>query len=85
MLALETTHPELPKVLVAEDNNVLGDVIRFNLLRAGCDVTLVRNGKEAREQIETNNVTKHIVVFCDEYFRQFWMSRFRSKHVHLDP
>ena len=54
MLALETTHPELPKVLVAEDNNVLGDVIRFNLLRAGCDVTLVRNGKEAREQLSTS-------------------------------
>ena len=35
------------RVLVAEDNFVLGDVIRFNLNRAGFAVTLVRNGEEA--------------------------------------
>ena len=53
MLASETTPRETPKVLVAEDNNVLGDVIRFNLQRAGCNVTLSRNGKDAVEQLST--------------------------------
>jgi CheY-like chemotaxis protein len=37
------------KILVAEDNAVLGDVIRFNLLRAGFDVTLARGGDKAGE------------------------------------
>lgn len=38
---------EAKRVLVAEDNVVLGDVIRFNLNRSGFTVTLARNGKEA--------------------------------------
>lgn len=37
------------KILVAEDNTVLGDVIRFNLQRAGFDVTLARDGYKASE------------------------------------
>lgn len=53
MLSSETTPRETPKVLVAEDNNVLGDVVRFNLQRAGCNVTLSRNGKDAVEQLST--------------------------------
>jgi CheY-like chemotaxis protein len=35
------------KILVAEDNVVLGDVLRFNLQRSGYAVTLVLNGHEA--------------------------------------
>ncbi len=38
---------EAKRVLVAEDNVVLGDVIRFNLQRSGFEVTLARNGNEA--------------------------------------
>lgn len=53
MFASETITQESLKVLVAEDNNVLGDVIRFNLQRAGCNVTLSRNGKDAVEQLST--------------------------------
>ncbi len=34
-------------VLVAEDNVVLGDVLRFNLQRCGFEVTLARTGDEA--------------------------------------
>jgi DNA-binding response OmpR family regulator len=34
----------LPKVLVAEDNKVLGDVLRFNLERGGFQVTVARSG-----------------------------------------
>lgn len=38
---------EAKRILVAEDNVVLGDVIRFNLQRSGFAVTLARNGEEA--------------------------------------
>ena len=38
---------EATRVLVAEDNVVLGDVIRFNLQRSGFAVTLARNGQES--------------------------------------
>ena len=37
------------KVLVAEDNTVLGDVVQFNLQRAGFDVALARNGEQASQ------------------------------------
>jgi DNA-binding response OmpR family regulator len=35
------------KILVAEDNKVLGDVLRFNLERSGFHVTLARTGDAA--------------------------------------
>jgi CheY-like chemotaxis protein len=35
------------RILVAEDNPALAGVIRFNLSRAGFDVTTTRNGREA--------------------------------------
>jgi CheY-like chemotaxis protein len=35
------------KVLVAEDNPALSGVVRFNLQRAGFDVAVARNGREA--------------------------------------
>ena len=39
------------RILIAEDNVVLGDVIRFNLERSGYAVTLARNGIEALRQV----------------------------------
>ena len=42
---------EVKRVLVAEDNVVLGDVIRFNLQRSGFAVTLARNGEEALRMV----------------------------------
>lgn len=39
-------------ILVAEDERVMSDVIRFNLLRAGYDVTVARNGEEAWERLQ---------------------------------
>ncbi len=39
------------RVLVAEDNVVLGDVIRFNLQRSGFATTLARNGNEAIQML----------------------------------
>jgi CheY-like chemotaxis protein len=33
-----------PRILVAEDNSVLADVLRFNLQRAGFAVTVATNG-----------------------------------------
>jgi CheY-like chemotaxis protein len=44
---------EAKRVLVAEDNVVLGDVIRFNLQRSGFQVTLARNGIEALRVVES--------------------------------
>ena len=41
------------KVLVAEDNPVLSEVIRFNLQRTGFDVTIARNGNEAIRLLES--------------------------------
>jgi len=35
------------KILVAEDNLALADVMRFNLERAGFEVTVAHNGREA--------------------------------------
>jgi CheY-like chemotaxis protein len=35
------------KVLIAEDNRVFGDVLKFNLERHGLDVTLARTGDAA--------------------------------------
>lgn len=44
---------ETKRVLVAEDNVVLGDVLRFNLQRSGFAVTLARNGTEALRLAES--------------------------------
>ncbi len=41
-------------VLVAEDDRVMADVIRFNLERAGYRVTVARNGLEAWGQLQSN-------------------------------
>lgn len=42
---------EATRILIAEDNVVLGDVIRFNLERSGYAVTLARNGIEALRMV----------------------------------
>lgn len=39
------------RVLIAEDNIVLGDVLRFNLQRCGWEVTLARTGSEAQKLV----------------------------------
>jgi DNA-binding response OmpR family regulator len=39
-------------ILVAEDNTVLRDVLRFNLQRAGFDVTVAENGRVAADYLE---------------------------------
>ena len=39
---------DLPRrILITEDNRVLGDVLRFNLQRSGFDVTIAHDGGEA--------------------------------------
>lgn len=54
-----TGHP-MTSVLVAEDDRVMGDVIRFNLERAGYRVTVARNGTEAWELLKST--TFHVLV-----------------------
>ncbi|MEO2013250.1 MAG: response regulator [Fuerstiella sp.] len=46
------------KILVAEDNRVMGNVIKFNLERSGFEVVLVTDGRKAiaRLQDETFDV-----------------------------
>jgi CheY-like chemotaxis protein len=43
---------ESASILVAEDNRVLSDVLRFNLERHGYTVVIARNGQQAMEQLE---------------------------------
>ena len=45
---------ETKRVLVAEDNVVLGDVLQFNLQRSGFAVTLARNGNDALRMAESH-------------------------------
>jgi DNA-binding response OmpR family regulator len=40
------------RVLVAEDNAILADVLRFNLQRAGFEVVTVENGRLAFEELQ---------------------------------
>ena len=47
-----TTHTgDATRILIAEDNGVLSDVLRFNLERAGFEVTVADNGRAAVEQL----------------------------------
>ncbi|MBU6172658.1 MAG: response regulator [Planctomycetes bacterium] len=43
--------PGASRVLVAEDNLVLGELLRFNLERAGLRVAVAINGRDAIEQL----------------------------------
>lgn len=45
--------PSGKRVLIAEDNVVLGDVVRFNLERSGFEVTLARTGDDALHQVSS--------------------------------
>ncbi len=42
------------RILVAEDNRVLSQIIKFNLSRAGYDVEVVGDGQSAVERAETD-------------------------------
>ena len=42
------------RILIAEDNSVLSDVMRFNLERAGFDVTIAYNGEQAMHLLVDN-------------------------------
>jgi two-component system alkaline phosphatase synthesis response regulator PhoP len=41
-------------ILVAEDNAALASVIRFNLVRAGFQVTIANDGRQAWEFVQAN-------------------------------
>jgi CheY-like chemotaxis protein len=45
--------PTMPSILVAEDERVMSDVIRFNLQRAGMQVTVARHGLDAWERLQS--------------------------------
>lgn len=41
----------MPRIIVADDNSALGNVVRFHLKRAGYDVTLVNNGQDVLDHL----------------------------------
>ncbi|MCA9051114.1 MAG: response regulator [Planctomycetaceae bacterium] len=43
------------RILVAEDNRVMGNVIRFNLERSGFEVVLVHDGGSALKRLEVES------------------------------
>ena len=43
------------QILVAEDNAALASVIRFNLVRAGFQVTIANDGHQAWEFVQSNH------------------------------
>ena len=53
---------ETKRILVAEDDVAMGGVIRFNLQKAGFDVTLARSGKAAWDLL---NKTEFDLVVSD--------------------
>jgi CheY-like chemotaxis protein len=58
---------ETRRVLVVEDNPALAGVIQFNLERAGCTVSVTRNGQEALELLENEQFD---VVITDQEMPQ---------------
>lgn len=51
---------ERPRILVAEDNRVLSEVIRFNLEKAGYEVVVAGTGTEAMRRLQQE--TFHLLV-----------------------
>lgn len=60
-------HASAKSVLVVEDERVMSDVIRFNLQRAGYDVSVARNGVEAWDYLQSR--------ICDLMVTDFQMPR----------
>lgn len=42
------------RVLIVEDNSALANVLKFNLVRSGFEVTIARNGREAWDIVNNN-------------------------------
>jgi CheY-like chemotaxis protein len=45
---------DTPKILVAEDNYVMANILRFNLERTGFEVRVASSGTEAAELLQQN-------------------------------
>ena len=50
------------KILVVEDNPALASVVRFNLTRAGFDVTVAKNGREAWDALSAGETFEMVVT-----------------------
>ncbi|AMV32990.1 Transcriptional regulatory protein WalR [Pirellula sp. SH-Sr6A] len=55
--------PRAAKVLIAEDSIVIGNLLRFNLERAGLDATLAANGQEAIHLLQQ----EHFDILLTDY------------------
>lgn len=50
-------------VLVADDNPVLAEIVRFNLQRAGFEVTVARDGEEAFQHLAARSYAALVVDY----------------------
>jgi CheY-like chemotaxis protein len=69
------------RILVAEDNRVMGNVIRFNLSRSGFDVVLVHDGRSAMEALDRESFD----LVITDYQMPHATGREVCQHVRTDP
>ena len=58
---------ETKRILIAEDNQVMADVVRFNLERSGYEVTIAATGEEAWEILQDDQFDLLITDFQMPY------------------
>lgn len=51
------------RILIAEDNQIMADVVRFNLEKDGYQVTVTNNGKQAYQQLQNQSFDLLITDF----------------------
>ncbi|MCA9057950.1 MAG: response regulator, partial [Planctomycetaceae bacterium] len=54
----------ISRILVAEDNRILLDVLRFNLVRAGYEVLTAMNGLEALTVLREHQPIDLLITDC---------------------
>jgi CheY-like chemotaxis protein len=76
---------QVKRILVAEDNPALSQVVRFNLERAGFQVTTAGNGREALERL---NGQSYDLVITDQQMPEMtgWdlCAQMRQAAAHAD-
>lgn len=75
--------PRPIRVLVAEDNAVLSDVLQFNLIHAGFDVRVAADGQEAVALLESSPVDLLITDFQMPLMNGEALCRYVREQPHL--
>lgn len=72
-------------ILIAEDNQVMADVVRFNLERAGYDITMACSGEEAWEILEEESFDLLVTDFQMPYMNGDELcKRIKESGQHVD-